>query len=331
MELMEPILRDLYAMVGSIFALDRIIHIVQIIFTVIIILLLTRFANRVVGKVFRALFTPKKDDPKYAERSKWAKTAVPLMENVSKWIIMILSIFFILSAIGVPLQALLASAGVAGLAIGFGAREFIADVIAGFFLLFEGLVRVGDYVKVGDVRGRIVSVGLRVVQVRRYNGQLWVVPNGKLDRFANYSREYMRAIVRVGVAYEQDVRRAMRVLKAVGQQWYEDHQDLALDTPKVTGIITFDESRCIIRIACKVKPLKHWRAQRQMRLLIKDAFEREGIEIPFDRNVTYFKDIEGMPGEKNLYSFVQSEMEEAEEEEGIVAEEGPGSQPDKQL
>jgi hypothetical protein len=68
-----------------------------------------------------------------------------------------------------------------------------------------------------------------------------------------------------------------------------------------------------------------------MRLLIKDAFERDGIEIPFDRNVVYFKDIEGIPGEKNLYSFIQSEAEEAEEEEGILVEEGPGSQPDKQL
>lgn len=331
MDLLEPILRDLYAIVGSIFALDRIVHIIKVIFLVIIILLLTRLANRVVGKVYRLLFTPKKDDPKYAERAKWAKTAIPLMENVSKWLIMVLSLFFILSAVGVPLKALLASAGVAGLAIGFGAREFIADVIAGFFLLFEGLVRVGDYVKVGDVRGRIVNVGLRVVQVRRYNGQLWVVPNGKLDRFANYSREYMRAIVRVGVAYEQDVRRAMRVLKEVGQTWYRDHQDLALDEPKITGIITFDESRCIIRISCKVKPLKHWRAQRQMRLLIKDAFEREGIEIPFNRNVVYFKDIEGIRGERNLYSFIQSEMEEAEEEEGILIEEGAGTQPEGQV
>jgi len=331
MDLLEPILRDLYAIVGSIFAMDRIVHIIKVIFLVIIILLLTRLANRVVGKVYRLLFTPKKDDPKYAERAKWAKTAIPLMENVSKWLIMVLSLFFILSAVGVPLKALLASAGVAGLAIGFGAREFIADVIAGFFLLFEGLVRVGDYVKVGDVRGRIVNVGLRVVQVRRYNGQLWVVPNGKLDRFANYSREYMRAIVRVGVAYEQDVRRAMRVLKEVGQTWYRDHQDLALDEPKITGIITFDESRCIIRISCKVKPLKHWRAQRQMRLLIKDAFEREGIEIPFNRNVVYFKDIEGIRGERNLYSFIQSEMEEAEEEEGILIEEGAGTQPEGQV
>jgi len=331
MDLLEPILRDLYAIVGSIFAMDRIVHIIKVIFLVIIILLLTRLANRVVGKVYRLLFTPKKDDPRYAERAKWAKTAIPLMENVSKWLIMVLSLFFILSAVGVPLKALLASAGVAGLAIGFGAREFIADVIAGFFLLFEGLVRVGDYVKVGDVRGRIVNVGLRVVQVRRYNGQLWVVPNGKLDRFANYSREYMRAIVRVGVAYEQDVRRAMRVLKEVGQTWYRDHQDLALDEPKITGIITFDESRCIIRISCKVKPLKHWRAQRQMRLLIKDAFEREGIEIPFNRNVVYFKDIEGIRGERNLYSFIQSEMEEAEEEEGILIEEGAGTQPEGQV
>ena len=331
MDILEPILRDLYAIVGSIFALDRVIAVVKIIFTVIIILLLTRFANRVVGRVFRALFTPKKDDPKYTERAKWAKTAVPLMENVSKWLIMVLSLFFILSAIGVPLKALLASAGVAGLAIGFGAREFIADVIAGFFLLFEGLVRVGDYVKVGEVRGRIVNVGLRVVQVRRYNGQLWVVPNAKLEKFANYSREYMRAIVKVGVAYEQDVRGAMRVLKEVGKQWYQDHQDLALDEPKVTGIITFDESRCIIRISCKVKPLKHWRAQRQIRLLIKDAFEREGVEIPFSRSVVYFKGIEGVRGERNLYSFIQSEAEEAEEEEGILLEEGAGAQSEKQL
>jgi small-conductance mechanosensitive channel len=331
MDLLEPILRDLYAIVGSIFALDRIIHIVKVIFTIIIILLLTRFANRVVGKVYRALFTPKKDDPKHAERAKWAKTAIPLMESVSKWLILILSLFFILSAIGVPLGALLASAGVVGLAIGFGAREFIADVIAGFFLLFEGLVRVGDYVKVGKVRGRIVNVGLRVIQVRRYNGQLWVIPNGKLENFANYSREYMRAIVKVGVAYEQDIRKALEVLKEVGQTWYQDHQDVALDKPTVTGIVTFDQSSCIIRIACKVKPLKHWRAQRQIRLLIRDAFEREGIEIPFSRSIVYFKSIEGAPRERNLYSFIQSEMEETEEEEGILGEEAPGAQPERQL
>jgi small-conductance mechanosensitive channel len=331
MYLLEPILRDLYDFVGSIFAPDRIIYVVKVILTVVIILLLTRFANRVVGKVFRALFTPKKGDPKYAQRAKWAKTAVPLMENVSKWLIMILSLFFILSAIGVPLKALLASAGVAGLAIGFGARNLIADVISGFFLMFEGLVRVGDYIKVGKVRGRIVSVGLRVIQVRRYNGQLWVIPNGKLENFANYSREYMRAIVKVGVPYEQDVRKALEVLKEVGQRWYEDHQDIALDKPTVTGIITFDQSSCVIRIACKVKALKQWRAQRQIRLLIRDAFDREGIEIPFNRSVVYFKSIEGAPGEKNLYSFIQSEMEEAEEEEGILAEEGPGAQPERPL
>ena len=331
MDLLEPILRDLYAIAGSIFALNRVVHIVKVIVTVFIILLLTRFANRVVGKVSRALFTPKKDDPKYAERARWAKTAIPLVENVSKWVILVLSIFFILSAIGVPLQALLASAGVAGLAIGFGAREFIADVIAGFFLLFEGLVRVGDYVKVGDVRGRIVNVGLRVVQVRRYNGALWVIPNGKLEKFANYSREYMRAIVKVGVAYEQDVRRALEVLKEVGQKWYQDHQNIAVEAPKVTGIIRFDQSSCIIRISCKVKPLKHWLAQRQIRLLIKDAFESEGIEIPFSRSVVYFKNVEGVRGERNLYSFIQSEAEEAEEEEGILIEEGAGKQPEGQV
>lgn len=331
MDLLGPVLRDLYSIVTWIFDPERIIHIFKVIGLVIIILLSTRVANRMCGKIFRLVFTPKKDDPRYSERAKWAKTAIPLMENVSKWVVLILALFFILSAIGVPLTALLASAGVAGLAIGFGAREFIADVIAGFFLMFEGLVRVGDYVKVGDVRGRIVNVGLRVVQVRRYNGQLWVVPNGKLEHFANYSREYMRAIVKVGVAYEQDPRKALQVLKEVGQKWHQDHQDLALDEPKVTGIISFDESRCIIRISCKVKPLKHWRAQRQMRLLIKDAFEREDIEIPFNRNVVYFKNVEGVRGERNLYSFIQSEMEEAEEEEGILIEEGAGKQPEEQV
>ncbi len=328
---MGPVLRDLYSIVMWIFDPDRVVHIVKVIGLVILILLLTRVANRMCGKVFRMVFTPKKDDPRYSERARWAKTAIPLMENVSRWLILILSLFFILSAIGVPLQALLASAGVAGLAIGFGAREFIADVIAGFFLMFEGLVRVGDYVKIGDVRGRIVSVGLRVVQVRRYNGQLWVVPNGKLEKFANYSREYMRAIVKVGVAYEQDVRKALLVLKEVGQKWHLDHQDLALDVPKVTGIITFDKSSCIIRISCKVKPLKHWRAQRQIRVLIKDAFEREGIEIPFARSVVYFKNVEGVRGERNLYSFIQSEAEEVEEEEGILIEEGTGKQREEQV
>ncbi len=331
MDLLGPILRDLYSILTWIFDLDRIAHIFKVIGLVIIILILTRVANRVGCKVLRVLFTPKKDDPKYPERAKWAKTAIPLMENVSKWFILVLSLFFILNAIGVPLSALLASAGVAGLAIGFGAREFIADVIAGFFLMFEGLVRVGDYIKIGEDRGRVVGVGLRVVQLRRYNGELRVIPNGKLDNFANYSRDYMRAIVKVGVAYEQDVRKAMKVLKEVGQGWYRDHQDLALDEPKVTGILSFDHSSCVLRISCKVKPLKHWRAQRQMRLLIKDAFEREGIEIPFTRNVVYIKDVGGIRGKSNLYSFIQSEAEEAEEEEGILIEEGPGKQPEEQV
>ncbi len=331
MDLLAPILKDLYGIVTWIFDLDRIVHIFKVVGLVIIILLLTRIANRVCCKVLRVVFTPKKDDPKYPERAKWAKTAIPMMENVFKWVILVLALFFILSAIGVPLKALLASAGVAGLAIGFGAREVVSDVIAGFFLMSEGLVRVGDYIKIGEDRGRVVGVGLRMVKLRRYNGELRVIPNGKLDNFANYSRDYMRAIVKVGVAYEQDVRKALKVLKEVGQTWFRDHQDLALDEPKVTGILSFDESRCVLRISCKVKPLKHWRAQRQMRFLIKDAFEREGIEIPFNRNVVYFKNIEGIRGERNLYSFIQSEMEEAEEEEGLLIEEGSGKQPEEQV
>jgi small conductance mechanosensitive channel len=225
------------------------------------------------------------EDPLKVQR---ALTLGPLMKSVARYLLAFVALMVILREAGIDIQAILVSAGVIGLAIGLGAQSLIKDVITGFFLLFEGLIAVGDTIEVGPHTGTVEAIGLRVTKLRTLNGAQRIIPNGELTQFANLNRGWARAVVEVGVGYAADVRRALGVLEAVGRQWGQE-TGWALEPPQAQGIVRFGESEVVLRLLVKIEAPRRVDAEHELRRRIKEAFERERILIPFPARVVYLR------------------------------------------
>jgi small conductance mechanosensitive channel len=192
-----------------------------------------------------------------------------------------------LREVGVDIRALLVSAGVLGLAVGLGAQTLIRDVITGFFILFEGLIAVGDVIEVDSQTGTVETIGLRVTRIRLLNGGQRVIPNGELTKFTNFNRGWARAVVDVSVGYDTDVRRALETLERVGREWARETGH-ALEPPEAQGVVRFGEGDLGLRLLAVVEPSRRFDAEAQLRRRIKEAFERDGI--PFPHRVVYLQE-----------------------------------------
>jgi len=257
--------------------------------TIIIILAVAKIVLSVINKVIEKSLTPLEKSKNYQKKISRAKTLIPLLQSISKYVIYFISGVMVLRELGVDTTAVIASAGVVGLAIGFGAQSLVKDVISGALLLFEGVISVGDSVNIGEHSGTVEVIGLRNIHLRKFSGELRVIPYGEVNSFGNFNREYMRAIVEVGVAYEQDVEKGMKTLEEIANKWAEENKDIVLEPPVIQGILSLGSSEVTLRVAIKVKPLTHWGAERELKKRIKDTFDKEGIEIPFPRQVVYLR------------------------------------------
>lgn len=263
--------------------------------TIIIILVVAKIVLSILNKVIEKSLTPLEKSKNYKKRISRANTLIPLLQSVSKYVIFFIAGVMMLKKLGVDTTAVIASAGVVGLAIGFGAQSLVKDVLSGAFLLFEGAISVGDSVNVGEHSGTVEVIGLRNIHLRKFSGELRVIPYGEVNSFGNFNRGYMRAIVKVGVAYEQDVEKGMKVLEKIADKWAEDNKDIVLESPVVQGINSLGSSDVVLRVAIKVKTTTHWGAERELKRRIKNEFDKKGIEIPFPRQVVYLR----KEGEKN--------------------------------
>jgi len=194
----------------------------------------------------------------------------------------------VMAEVGVDIRALLVSAGVLGLAVGLGAQSLIKDVITGFFILFEGLIAVGDVIEVGSHVGTVESIGLRVTKLRMLNGAQRVIPNGELTQFANYNKGWARAVLDVTVAYDVDVRRALELLERLAREWGRE-TGLALEDPQAQGIVRFGDGELGLRLMVKVPADKRAEAEMELRRRIKETFDREGIQVPSAERVVYLR------------------------------------------
>lgn len=221
------------------------------------------------------------------------RTLRPLVQGLVTVIVVGTGVVLSLEQIGFDLTAVIAGAGVLGLAIGFGSQELVKDVIAGFFLIFDEVLETGDWVDVDTISGHVEQVGLRVTRIRSFDGKLWYVPNGQIKLVGNTNRQWMRAVVHVDLAYEQDVGRGLEQLLRVGEAWASEHPEIVLEPPEVHGLMDLGASGVRARLAVKVEPGTHWAAERELRIRVKAAFDQEGIEIPFGRQVVYLRQGEG--------------------------------------
>jgi small conductance mechanosensitive channel len=257
--------------------------------TIVMILVSAKIILSIVNKLIVKSLTPFKKSKNYQKRISRANTLIPLLQSISKYVVYFIASVMVLKELGVDTTAIIASAGIVGLAVGFGAQSLVKDVISGALFLFEGIISVGDSINVGEHSGTVEFIGLRNIHLRKFSGELRVIPNGEVSSFGNFNRGYMRAVVEVGVAYEQNTEKGMKALEEIANKWAEENKDIVLETPVVQGILSLGSSEVTLRISIKVKPMTHWAAERELKLRIKDTFDKKGIEIPFPRQVVYLR------------------------------------------
>lgn len=194
-----------------------------------------------------------------------------------------------LSQLGIDVATVIAGAGVLGLAVGFGAQTLVKDCISGFFLILDDVLQVGDVAQVDDKTGVVERVGLRVTQLRAYSGQLWYLPNGSIEKVGNFHRAWNRAEILVGLAYEEDVGRALAVLARVGAAWAREHEELSIERPEAQGVLELADSSVLIRLVAKVPAGKIWEVERELRARAKAALDAENVEISYPKRVVYMR------------------------------------------
>jgi small conductance mechanosensitive channel len=183
----------------------------------------------------------------------------------------------------VDLKPILAGAGVAGLAIGFGAQTLVKDLIAGFFLLLENQVRVNDVVTIGDATGLVEAMNLRTTVLRDVDGRVHIVPNGAISIVTNHTREWSRALLDVGVAYKENTDDCFAILREVGAGLERDpvYGPKLMGPFEYPGIERFAESAVVLRMMVRTRPLEQWAVLRESRRRVKQAFAEHGIELPY--------------------------------------------------
>lgn len=237
--------------------------------------------------VLEQVFKPR--DQKYYFDERRVLTLRTLSRSVLRYVTYFIVGFTVLGqlakAADTDLRGFLAGAGILGVALGFGAQSLVKDVINGFFILLENQYAVGEYITTGQFSGFVEEVGLRITKIRDWGGEYHIIPNGQIQTVTNYSRGSMRAMVEVGISYEEDIDKALQVMGEVASGVREELAETIVDGPEVLGVVALGPSEVVIRTVAKTKPMEQWRVERELRKRYKEAFDREGIEIPYPRRV----------------------------------------------
>jgi small-conductance mechanosensitive channel len=224
------------------------------------------------------------------EASARARTLLPLFHKVLLVAVVLIAGLTVLAEIGINITPLLAGAGVAGLAIGFGAQSLVKDVISGTFILLEDSIAVGDVVDVGGHLGVVEGLSIRTIRLRDAEGIVHTVPFGAVSGIRNMSKEFSYAVMIIGVAYREDVDAVFRILQETAAEMQQDAEfgPMILEPLEVQGLDSFGDSAVNIRVRFKTEPGKQWGVRREFNRRVKYAFDRRGIEIPFPHRTIYF-------------------------------------------
>ncbi|MEH7096455.1 mechanosensitive ion channel family protein [Neobacillus vireti] len=216
-------------------------------------------------------------------------TLSKLLDNMLTYVVYFIAFMMVLSVLGIDVKALIAGAGVVGLAVGFGAQSLVKDVISGFFIIFEDQFSVGDHVRIGQFEGNVQAIGLRTTKLKSWTGEVHILPNGGIAEVTNFSLNNSLAIIDVGIAYEEDLDKAERVIRELLDKLPERYEELVKE-PDYLGIQNFGPSEVTLRIVAETLPMQHAAVSRKIRKDIKLSLDEHGIEIPYPRMVMYAKD-----------------------------------------
>lgn len=268
-------------------------HIVLIIlFTLLIANLLTRILHRMETRLLKHGIT--EGEPPDESRKR-ANTIMLLSRQALILVIWIIAGLMVLKELGIEIGPILAGAGVLGLAIGFGAQSLVKDFIAGFFLVLENQVRVGDVAHVNGEWGIVEQINFRTLVLRNLSGEVHIFPNGSITTLSNLTNDWSAYVFEIGVAYKENTDHVVEVINQAGYELRADPQfsHLIIEALEIFGVDQFADSAVIIKGRIKTKPMRQWEVGREFLRRVKLAFDAAGIEIPFPHRTVYFGKTDG--------------------------------------
>lgn len=226
-------------------------------------------------------------------RQQRAATMGSLLKSIATGVVAAVVVFMVIAQLGYNIAPLIASAGIIGVALGFGAQSLVKDFLSGIFMILEDQYGVGDVIDVGDATGTVEAVGLRVTRLRDVNGTVWYVRNGEILAVGNMSQNWARTVLDIPVAFSENLTRVREILRVVAHDLWEDvdYRPEILEEPEVWGVERWDPDGVVVRVVLKTAPLEQWSIAREMRERIKDRFDAEGIEIPLPQRMVWHRDM----------------------------------------
>ncbi|GGS67533.1 mechanosensitive ion channel family protein [Streptomyces griseoviridis] len=281
----------------------------RIVLIVIGVVLVRKLAGRAITRVVQRILEPgdgreagrrpgrgpavlHRDHTRVRERREQrARTIGSVLSSIVSVVLFVVAVAMVLDQVGIALGPLLASAGVVGLAIGFGAQSLVADYLSGMLIMIEDQYGVGDSVDLGEAVGDVEHVGLRLTHVRDLNGGLWHIRNGEILRVRNDSQEWARAVLDVTVAYDANLDEVYRVLEEAGRSLREDPDftGALLEDVAVWGVQSLDADGVTVRVAVRTAPMRQWAVTRELRRRAKEALDAAGIDIPFAQRARWLR------------------------------------------
>ncbi len=242
--------------------------------------LIDKFTNKIVSY---------KNDTEF---EKQINTLKLLFKSIVDTIWIVFAVIYILNMLGVDIRPLLTAAGIVGVAVGFGAKRFVEDLITGLLIMLEGQIRVGDVVEINGMKGTVEKLNIKLVVLRDLKGRVYYIRNGMIDVVTNLTRDFSYAMFDIGVAYKEDIAKVLDVLKELGDEFMNssEYKDDILEPIEIFGLDKFDDSAVIIQARIKTKPMRQWAVLRGFNLRIKERFDELGIEFPFPQLTIHKED-----------------------------------------
>lgn len=263
--------------------------IVSALFKIIGVLILAKLLIIIVRHVIKRILSKSRKKRPFSSMARKSETIESVSASAAKYLVYFLTVIAVLDILGMgaTVSSLLATAGIGGIALAFGAQSFVKDVVAGLFILIENQYSVGEYIEAGEEKGTVEAITIRTTRIKRFTGEIATIPNGSITSVTNFSRGDLIAVIDIPVTFDADIENISNIMRSKGLE-YRDSHDNILEEPHVLGIIELSDN-IVIRMILRVKPLTQWETERALRRLIQEEFIKQQIALPYPRRVVIGK------------------------------------------
>lgn len=261
---------------------------IKIFFIAVVAIILNKIVSKLIDKTIRLAVVSSHYDSKDAELKR-ENTLIQIFTITFRTLLTIIASLMILKEFGIDIAPMIAAAGIAGLALGFGGQYLIRDIITGLFIVLENQYRIGDVVNFDGLGGAVEEITLRKTTLRDMNGTVHHIPHGEIKRVSNLSKDFARVNMNIGVAYDSDIEQVIAVINETGMTMAEDEKwkNDFIKPIQFIRVDDFADSAIIVKVLGETKVLRQWEVAGEFRKRLKVAFDKAGVVIPIPQTDVY--------------------------------------------